>query len=580
MSEVTKDFEARREFAAKVLMVTALGGVPLTTAAVFLTGSDNYAAIAIAGVFAVLGALAVQFGGPMARIGVGQAIVGQAIALTAAFAGHPWQIDMHMTFFAALAVLVPLVDIQALLFATATIAIHHLGLSAFLPSFVFPTTDILLNIQRSLIHGMALAVEAAVLCLVARDRTQVNASAEAQHQSFQAAKQADEAALEQAESARIALQTKAAEVQAARDSAEAALQQARQEQAEAQATQARLEEAQARQEEARREMSERANKVIEGLKVALQSLSEGNLNTRVTTEFAPEYEPLRQDYNAAMDQLRDALRKVGGYTADIRNDAAQISGSSEELAVRTERQAAMLEETAAALTRLTASIDEAASMAEAASAHAGEAQNKASNSGEIVERTVAAMGEIEASSGKIERITSVIDDISFQTSLLALNAGVEAARAGDAGRGFAVVASEVRALAQRSSEAAREINDLITASGRAVQQGVALVGQTGDALKGILVSVQETAGRIGRIATEARAQSGNLAEITSTANDLDRVTQQNAAMFEETTAAVQSLNSGAQGLSSAVADFVFEDLGDTARVATAPTWSSSRRQSA
>jgi methyl-accepting chemotaxis protein len=173
----------------------------------------------------------------------------------------------------------------------------------------------------------------------------------------------------------------------------------------------------------------------------------------------------------------------------------------------------------------------------------------------VVREAVDAMGEIQTSSGQISRIISVIDDIAFQTNLLALNAGVEAARAGEAGRGFAVVASEVRALAQRSSDAAREINDLISESGKHVSRGVDLVGQSGEALNQIVDSVSNISVHVSEIAISANEQSSGLAEINKSVNQLDQVTQQNAAMFEETTAASHALTKEAETLSNTMSRF-------------------------
>ena len=188
----------------------------------------------------------------------------------------------------------------------------------------------------------------------------------------------------------------------------------------------------------------------------------------------------------------------------------------------------------------------------------------AEGSGKVVQQAVTAMGEIAQSSDQISRIIGVIDDIAFQTNLLALNAGVEAARAGEAGRGFAVVASEVRALAQRSSEAAREIDALISTSSEHVRNGVNLVGQTGLALNGILVSVNEIAERVSEIALSAREQATGLSEINAAMLQLDQVTQQNTAMFEETTAAAQSLARGVQALTSITARFTAAELEEAA----------------
>lgn len=184
-----------------------------------------------------------------------------------------------------------------------------------------------------------------------------------------------------------------------------------------------------------------------------------------------------------------------------------------------------------------------------------DAQSNAEKGGEVARQAVDAMDGIKTSSQEISKITSVIDDIAFQTNLLALNAGVEAARAGEAGRGFAVVATEVRALAQRSSDAAREIDTLISSSGEQVERGVTLVDNTGAALASIVKSVSEISKRVSTIAASAREQSGALAEINTAVNELDHVTQQNAAMFEETTAASHALTAEADALAGAVARF-------------------------
>ena len=222
---------------------------------------------------------------------------------------------------------------------------------------------------------------------------------------------------------------------------------------------------------------------------------------------------------------------------------------------RTEHQAATLEETAAALAEITAAVNSAAEGARSARAVVAEARGNSENSGRVVQDAVAAMGEIASSSNQISRIVGVIDDIAFQTNLLALNAGVEAARAGEAGRGFAVVASEVRALAQRSSEAAREIGGLISASAQQVDKGVTLVGEAGEALRQIASSVNGISDHVSDIATSAQEQSASLTEVNGAMAQLDQVTQQNAAMFEETTAASQSLVAQADTLSDRMARF-------------------------
>lgn len=295
--------------------------------------------------------------------------------------------------------------------------------------------------------------------------------------------------------------------------------------------------------------------VVEALRISLNRLSEGDLSTRIDNVFHSDYEQLRADFNRATETLADAMQTVIDNAASIEAESHEISNAAEDLSKRTETQAATLEETATALDQLTSSVRSAASGAVEANKVATDARDSAETSGHVVKQAVTAMGEIEESSTKISRIISVIDDIAFQTNLLALNAGVEAARAGEAGRGFAVVASEVRALAQRSSDAAREIDGLISASSRHVRRGVDLVGETGRSLEGILAAAIDIAARMSEIAGSSQEQSASLAEINIAVNQLDQVTQQNAAMFEQTTAASHSLSRGAQALTATTAQF-------------------------
>ena len=295
--------------------------------------------------------------------------------------------------------------------------------------------------------------------------------------------------------------------------------------------------------------------VVKSLATGLERLSEGDLAYRLSNPFPADYEQLRADFNAAMTTLDDTMSRVATNTSGISNGSDEIAQASDDLSRRTEQQAASLEETAAALDEITATVKKTASSAKQASTAVTEAKGEAEHSGVVVAEAVQAMGQIEKSSQQISQIIGVIDEIAFQTNLLALNAGVEAARAGDAGKGFAVVASEVRALAQRSADAAKEIKALISASSQQVSQGVGLVGETGKALRAIVTKVIEIDALVSEIAASAQEQATGLNEVNTAVNQMDQVVQQNAAMVEEATAATHSLKGETEQLAQLIGRF-------------------------
>ena len=315
-----------------------------------------------------------------------------------------------------------------------------------------------------------------------------------------------------------------------------------------------------------REQAEIVNETAAGL----SALAAGDLAHRITRTFPGEYARLQVDFNAAMDKLEEAMGVIGTNASAMQSGAGEISQAADDLSRRTEQQAATLEETAAALDEITATVKRTAEGAERAGTVVVGAKAAAEQSGVVVGRAVAAMGEIERSSDQISQIIGVIDEIAFQTNLLALNAGVEAARAGDAGRGFAVVASEVRALAQRSAEAAKEIKTLIAASSGHVKDGVGLVGETGQALTAIVERVSEINGLMAEITASAHEQATALSQVNTAVNQMDQTTQQNAAMVEQSTAASHNLSQEAEELAILVGKFhVSEDGRAPARAARA-----------
>lgn len=304
--------------------------------------------------------------------------------------------------------------------------------------------------------------------------------------------------------------------------------------------------------------------VVVALGHGLGSLSQGSLTVQLGEPFAEQYEKLRIDFNAAVQHLRDGMIHVSEAVSAMTSGTNELSAAADDLSRRTEQQAASLEQTAAALDEITTTVRKTAEGTSLARDLMTTARADAERGEAVVREAIEAMSGIETSSHQIGQIIGVIDEIAFQTNLLALNAGVEAARAGDAGRGFAVVASEVRALAQRSADAAKEIKTLISASTRQVEAGVERVGQTGTALQRIITQVGDLNDVIIQIASSAQEQSTGLDEVNLAVNQMDQVTQQNAAMVEQATAATRSLHDEAQRLDGMIGRF------DIGRASAAP----------
>jgi methyl-accepting chemotaxis protein len=299
----------------------------------------------------------------------------------------------------------------------------------------------------------------------------------------------------------------------------------------------------------------RQRAVVDTVSGGLGELAAGNLAFRITVPLPEEYEALRASYNSTLEQLGSIIEGVSSTARGVSTGASEIRAASDDLALRNEQQAASIEETAAAMNQVTGMVRDSAESAAQVQGSIADAHREATEGGAVVNRAVEAMAGIEQSAQEISQIINVIDGIAFQTNLLALNAGVEAARAGDAGKGFAVVANEVRALAQRSAEAAKDIKELITTSSEQVNGGVALVGQTGALLEKIVARVGEINELIDGIAQSASIQATNLQQVNSAVSDMDRMTQQNAAMVEQSTAAARSLATEAAELAQLVGRF-------------------------
>ncbi|MBU4434804.1 MAG: methyl-accepting chemotaxis protein [Alphaproteobacteria bacterium] len=519
MTFTFSSLDAQRQAGGKLIVLMTWLMAPVVLGARLATHGPLLG-IAIASVITAVGAtLALRLAptGSTGRALTGVALMAQVSLLVAALGGHAWQTDMHMTYFAALALLVIYCDWVVIAAAAATVAVHHLGLSYLLPAAVFPGSA---SLGRVMIHAVILVVEAGALIAVTASVSQMFAISAA--------------ALAKAEDA-------VGEARSANEAAEAAR---------------RSEETGRVQHAETQAASERQRTdAVAALAQALSRLAQGDLSIRLNTRFAEAFETLRADFNTAAGKLADALIVIDGRVVGVRHGSDQIADATVQLSRRTERQAASLEETAAAMDEITATVGQTASGAKKAAQVVAQARDDARRSGEVVSEAVAAMSEIEQSSGQITQIIGVIDEIAFQTNLLALNAGVEAARAGEAGRGFAVVAQEVRALAQRSADAAKQIKTLISTSSRQVETGVGLVGRTGEALDRIVAQIAEIDSLVSDIAASAQSQAQGLSQVNGAVNQMDHVLQENAGMVDETATATRALNADAAGLADLIAQF-------------------------
>ena len=442
-------------------------------------------------------AFAGQYSGP-ARLALRATLPLYAMIAVAVTEGLAWQMDMHMLFFAYLAILGLLADMRVILLATALTAVHHLGLNFLAPSLVYFEGA---SFARVVFHAVIVVGEAGALCFLS-----------------------------------LRLKTLFEEIYAAREAQE------------------RLQAETA--DEQRRNIAEQSE-TIELLTEGLSKLADGDFTHRVKlssgdNEAAKE---LSDAYNVSVSRLANTIEEVRTSAQSVSLASKEITDASIDLANRNEQQAARLEETAKATSQATSMVRQTADNAGKTQQSMGDTNERAQKGGVVVQKAMNAMSSIESSSKEITKIIDVIDGIAFQTNLLALNAGVEAARAGEAGKGFAVVASEVRELAQRSAEAASDIKELISKSGAHVGEGVGLVNETGELLTKIVTHLGAMNSEVNDIANMAVSQAINLDQVNASVGSIDQMTQQNAAMVEETTAAARSLSDEAARLAAVMTRF-------------------------
>ena len=298
-----------------------------------------------------------------------------------------------------------------------------------------------------------------------------------------------------------------------------------------------------------------AQETCEELAAALERLAQGEFTYTITKAFAGDLDRLRTAFNSSIGRLRITMQEITSSSSVITTGVDEIAAASGDLSRRTENQAASLEEAAASIEQTVTMVRKTAEGAAHAHEIVSQTRQDVVRSGEVVERSIAAMGDIEKASRKIHDFIGIIDEIAFQTNLLALNAGVEAARAGEAGRGFAVVAQEVRALAQRSATAAQQVKELVGFSARSINDGVSLVGEAGTALARITAQIAGIDQIVAEMAAGTREQASGLDQLNIAVRQIDDSTQQNAAMAEQTTAAVEQVAGEAQRLRQLMREF-------------------------
>lgn len=497
--------------------------------------------LAIAGAVTLL--WKVDRAGPAFRYTVSAGSVGIVALLVAAFDGHPWQVDIHMYFFAMLAIGAVMCDWRATLVAAAAVAVHHLALNYIAPTLVFPDgTDFL----RVVLHAVILVAETVALVWMI---TQIQSQFEnADHVIAQrtsealASARAAEASAARSEASLGEASAMIDMTQRLRGELDAVIGKALQGDFSGRVGTDHLQ-------GAFEGLAGGMNKLVVGVDRAvtdvvdmLAAMAQGDLEKRITTDYEGKFGELKINANQTADQLAAIVGQIRTATNKVDQAAAEISGGTADLSARTEQAAADLKETKASAEQMAATVKHNAESAKNADHLADRANQTADSGGKVVEQAVVAMSGIEDSALKITDIISVIDEIAFQTNLLALNASVEAARAGEAGKGFAVVAQEVRQLAQRSATAASDIKTLIQNSNDQVKDGVQLVNRAGEALGEIVGAIGKVTDIVREISEASQEQASRVQMINASISGMDQMTQQNATLVDASTTAAQALS--------------------------------------
>lgn len=488
------------------------------------------------------------------------AITGQAIACTVLFAGHPWQVDSQMWLYAALASTLILKEERAIIVGAVVSMLTLLVMAIAVPGLLYFQLGFWELLGRFGFQCVCLGAETLALLGMTRVRLAMHRHRDAKELALQNAHDEAVYAREEAErEARLAQARKreAEELAQQAQDAAAALEQS---QAKRQELEQAAQAAQERENAERDALRLRQERTLASIKTGLKHVRKGDLDAAYLDDIAEEDLELRDDFDAMVGTLKKIVGTLGERAQDIGFQAAELNQGAGALSDRTKRQATSLEEAAGALKQVLSKVQATNGMAHEAAAATSSAKSHATLSGETVDAASGAISKIEASSVEIERITSVIDDIAFQTNLLALNAGIEAVRAGDAGRGFSVVANEVRALAQRSGAAARDISEIVSRSASDVEEGVGHITKTVSVLSDTITAISTAADQVDNIRRASEDQLASLDEVTSAANELDRFTQENTKMIQNSGDSIRRLADNAHMLRDITQQFTLNDV--------------------